>query len=320
MKILSSREAVKAHAQGKPASTWSDPRRPHEGKWYELFDPGMGADRVYKATPAPVVRAKFKIPRDATFFAAGSCFAREIEHSLARTGVKVLSWTPECGIEPEYFHRYTTHAIAGDFRAAMSDRAYNPANILSYEGRWYDFTAAGSASTFEDMLALRKRVIDVHKRAREADVIILTLGLVETWRDKHTGAYTNIPPWGQFLGDRFELCITDYSENRKALEDYILLMRTRARADAKFIVTVSPVPMAHTFSGDDVVVANSYSKAVLRAVAQDVVQGDALMDYFPSYEMVTHAAPDVAWAPDYRHVRSEFVAQIVDAFSRSYFT
>lgn len=162
-------------------------------------------------------------------------------------------------------------------------------------------------------------MIDIHGNVRDADVVFLTLGLVETWWDKQTGEYTNTPPWGQFLGDRFELRVTDYSENARAVRDLVQLLRTHTRPNTKIILTVSPVPMAHTFSGDDVLVANAYSKAILRAVAQDAAENDALADYFPSFEMVTLAEPSAVWHPDYRHVRPEYVRQIIDAFSAAYF-
>lgn len=168
------------------------------------------------------------------------------------------------------------------------------------------------------MLAQRRAIIDVHKRAAQADVIILTLGLVEAWFDKQTLSYLNIPPWGQFGSDRFELRVTDYTENRKSLQQLIELLRAACKPDLKVILTVSPVPLKETFSGQDIVVANAYSKSVLRAVAQDIALENPNTDYFPSYEMVTLAAPDAAWRVDRRHVRRDFVRLIVSSFLSSY--
>jgi hypothetical protein len=83
----------------------------------------------------------------------------------------------------------------------------------------------------------------------------------------------------------------------------------------KIVLTVSPVPLHDTFSGIDILTANSYSKATLRAVAQDVADEHEYIDYFPSYELVTLANPDSAWYPDRRHVQREFVAKIMERFS-----
>ena len=55
------------------------------------------------------------------------------------------------------------------------------------------------------------------------------------------------------------------------------------------LLTVSPVPLVATASGDHVLVATQYSKSVLRAVAGDMARSHAQVDYFPSYEII--AAP-----------------------------
>jgi hypothetical protein len=86
------------------------------------------------------------------------------------------------------------------------------------------------------------------------------------------------------------------------------------------LVTVSPVPFSDTFSGQGVVIANTYSKSVLRAVAQDWARSSERVDYFPSYEMVMLSAPDAAWLPDHRHVHREHVEKIVETFLTAYVT
>jgi len=273
---------------------------------------------VFKGTPAPIVKPKFTLPRGAAIFTSGSCFAREVERAMHRNGAaKVLRMTFRRPFEETFLSRYTTHAILGDFRFAF-EQEYDAANVMPYGQRWIDFTGHGHAETQEEMLSLRRDVIEMHRLAAEADAIFITLGLVETWFDRVTGEYTNIPPWGQFLGDRFEMRVTDYAENLNAVRELVALLRRHCRADLKILLTVSPVPMISTFSGDDVVVANAYSKAVLRAVAQDVARPDPLIDYFPSYEMVTLADPAAAWEPDFRHVQPAFVAKIMDAFEAAY--
>src|SRR3546814_21120828 len=51
--------------------------------------------------------------------------------------------------------------------------------------------------------------------------------------------------------------------------------------DVKVVITVSPVPMAQTFTDSDVFAANTYSKSVLR-VASDALKGNfEFVDYFP---------------------------------------
>ncbi len=314
---LTSKEAIRAFKGGEPHSLWNISTLASGGR-YTLFDRGNGADRVFKDTPAPVLKPKFTLPRGASIFTSGSCFAREIETALVRSGAaKVLRQSLDSSIADVVLNRYTTHAIIGDFRFAF-ERRYDPANVFPHGDKWIDFTGHGQAESREAMLEQRRAVIDYHRLAVEADAVFITLGLVETWFDRQTGDYTNIPPWGQFLGDRFEMRVTDYAENLQAMKALVSLLRKHCRPHLKIVVTVSPVPMNSTFSGEDVVVANTYSKAVLRAVAQDIARGDPAIDYFPSYEMATLADPKAVWEPDYRHVKVEYVAKIMQAFEAAY--
>jgi hypothetical protein len=316
MQSWDSRKAIGNYSTGKNFSIWASNKAAADGP-YQVADPGQGGDRVFRKDFTPEFTPKFHLGTDARIFAAGSCFAREIELALSKKGMSVLSWTPQCEVQNDWMHRYTTQAIIGDFKMALEDN-YDASNIVSYGNKWFDFTGHGQAETKEELVEQRLKILDIYKNVRNADVILLTLGLVETWYDKETGQYLNIPPWGHFLGSRFELRVTGYKENRMALDAFVNFVRRHIRADLKIIVTVSPVPLSHTFSGKDVVLANTYSKAVLCAVAQDIADAGASIDYFPSYEMVTNADPATAWYPDHRHVRREFVEKVVDLFWRKY--
>lgn len=310
------RDAFKNLSQNGARGRWAS-GDPVLGEGWDQFRSNEGADRVFGADPAPIISPKFKLPAEMKIFASGSCFAREIERALFLKGKDVLSWTPNLdGIGEEYFHRYTTQAIINDFSFALNG-GWSEDNIVKVGDQYVDYTGYGKFSSLEDAAQTRRAVIDIHRKVLEADVLFITLGLVETWFDKSTSTYTNTVPYGQIRGDRYELRVTDFRENLEALRRFIDALRQH-RPDLKIVLTVSPVPLRVTFSSDDVVVANTYSKSVLRAVAQEIVQADDLIDYFPSYEMVTLANPDAAWLPDRRHVRREFVAKIIDRFMTAY--
>lgn len=317
MKSLSSRAAIKNLSRLDHVAKWVSGGTSPEGN-SDLFEPEDGAGRAYKASPAPAVFPKFKLPANPRIFATGSCFAREIEHALHHQGLTVLSWTPDLGVSNEHFHRYTTHAIINDFRFALED-SWSEDNLVAVADKWSDYSGHNLFDTREEAIASRRGIIDRHKRIVDADVLFITLGLVEAWYDTQTGTYLNIPPSVQFLGGRFELRVTDFAENLASVQSFIALLRQH-RPELKIIITVSPVPLRESFSGQDIVVANAYSKAVLRAVAQEVAQDDPLIDYFPSYEMVTLADPNAAWLADYRHVQRPFVDQIITRFTQAYLT
>ena len=68
----------------------------------------------------------------------------------------------------------------------------------------------------------------------------------------------------------------------------------------------------------DVVVANTYGKSLLRAVAQEWAAAHANVDYFPSYEIVQNSERAAVWECDLRHVRSDGVQHITDLFLKKY--
>jgi hypothetical protein len=73
-----------------------------------------------------------------------------------------------------------------------------------------------------------------------------------------------------------------------------------------------------TFSTMDVVVANTYAKSLLRAVAQEWAAAHGNVDYFPSYEIVQNSDRATVWDADLRHVRGAGAQHIMELFVRSY--
>jgi hypothetical protein len=88
--------------------------------------------------------------------------------------------------------------------------------------------------------------------------------------------------------------------------------------ESKIIVTVSPVAMKSTFTGEDIVLANSYSKSTLLSAARRFARNNDNVDYFPSYEIVTCSERGLAYRADYRHVSTGIVAVIMDTFFWNY--
>jgi len=318
MKIFDSGSALEHYRQNKQSSTWASAAEGEAS--YGTVRPGQGAARVFTDFCQVDIRPKFYISSSSAFFAAGSCFARNVERALHEQGRTVLSWRPGLRISNEWFHRYNTFSIISDFDNALRGSLDERLLTEVKPDKFIDFSGYGKAPTREELRAKRQAVIDQHRNMLQADVLILTLGLVEAWFDTQTGRYLNISPVEAALKDpqRYQLHITDYGQNREALEIFLDFITTVVKRDVKVIVTVSPVPLNVTFSEQDVLIANTYSKSVLRAVAQSFADDHDCVDYFPSYEIVTLSRPDSAWLPDYRHVRPEFVDLIMAYFMKHY--
>ncbi|NDV01514.1 GSCFA domain-containing protein [Pseudoroseicyclus tamaricis] len=287
--------------------------------------PDRDGERLYPLA-SPSCAPSFEIARSDSVFAIGSCFARNIERALDEAGMRVLSREFSLGEVGEslddaanFFNKYSIHSVLNEITWALERERFPGRDILypGAKGTWFDAQLGMARLDFppEEILAFRHRYLDGLKAVVEADVVILTLGYVETWYDRALGLYLNVMPPMQAIRaepERFEFRVLSYRDVLEGLEQlHALLCRHRTKP-LKMLVTVSPVPLLATFRDMDVLVANAYSKSVQRAALDEFLIGKAGVDYFPSYEFVTLSSPEVAWSRnDYRHVAPELVDRIM---------
>ncbi len=281
-----------------------------------LFDPGRFDRPDLDLGIAP----SFQISLGDRVFVMGSCFAEEIRMALESRGFTVT----DAGLGNKYNTFSMLQTVTWALDGGFGERFVSQVK----QGRWFD----GHRYPLEYHKTAQEAV-DVHQetldRTREVlescDVIIMTLGLVEVWRDNQAEAWLNNTPPRKLLGrypGRFSVVRTTHAQN---LEAFLALLRKlrSANASARIVCSVSPVPLMATFFGNDVVVSNMYSKCTLRSVVTEAIQaeadrGSAPVDYFPSYEMVMLRPRDEVWRdlnpvgqPDGRHVRPEFVREVI---------
>lgn len=152
-------------------------------------------------------------------------------------------------------------------------------------------------------------------------IIVITLGVAEVWYDTKLKTYLNHQPTKSVLRnepERFELHILSQDDVLAGLESIHRLLHNFGHPDFRLLITTSPVPLAATYSGDDVMTANCYSKSMQRTASAAFTQNHDNVDYFPSYEAVTLGNPDLVWAPDQRHVTDFTVAAIMEHVTQAY--
>ena len=159
------------------------------------------------------------------------------------------------------------------------------------------------------------------RRALEnADVIIITLGLVEVWRDKRDKAtFWRVPPMHLYNPNIYEFYVmtnhdvwNDLSRIKQLIDYY--------NPKCKLIFTVSPVPFQATYREDiDVVTANVYSKAVSSTAAIEFCTTYAKngVYYFPSFEFVRYGF-DNPYIADGRHIKKPIVNMMMQFFEKIY--
>jgi hypothetical protein len=275
-------------------------------------------------------------------FTMGSCFAVEIRRRLKELGYTVypdygsLAFDParqKVGSLParENLNHYHSFAIRQEIEKAFGlwrqdDDDYwrignSPIDEPLFDGPvcqdpYRRLVFGRTPADLHEVTAGLDAVIRAGLEA--ADVYILTLGLIEVWRNKRSGLISCMNPgYGGGGGvEETEFANSGFAENYDNMRRAIELLFEHY-PERRVILTVSPVPLGATFTDADVFVANMESKSTLRAVAGQLAAEFDRVDYFPSYEICQMGNP---FSPDGRHVRPEVVAMIVATFLRMFGT
>lgn len=290
-------------------------------------------------------RAKFQIDPSWPIFTMGSCFAREVENVLMMRGLSLV--TKGHGVPAEHFetwnattgrgggaaggelsrgalNKYSVRSMTHELKRVLLDETYpNDGLIELAPDQWFDPHASGlRLLDRETAFANRKRLTAATATIKQARICFFTLGLTETWLDSETGLAMNAhpgPAWLARMPERFRFIDYGYDETLADMLSIIEMIRTHCHPEMRFVVTVSPVPLGATFKDADVIVANSASKSMLRAVAEELYRRFDFVDYFPSYEIVLNSPRALAFQEDQLHVARDMVAGVMSAFERSYF-
>ncbi|RYG06937.1 MAG: hypothetical protein EON96_22385, partial [Caulobacteraceae bacterium] len=219
---------------------------------------------------------------------------------------------------------YSVHSIENEIRWAFEGAPQLEGLFLETEdGLWHDPQLAPNLTpaTLERVKERRAEVTAATRQMARCGLIIITLGLAESWFDLRTNLYLNgAPPPASLLRypNRFTLDVLSHDEILGSLERIRDLVKRYARPNAKILITTSPVPFKATFTGEDAITANTYSKAVQRAACRAFSASRTDVDYFPSYEVVTMTNRATAFEVDNIHVRAPVVAEIMQRVLRAY--
>ena len=225
----------------------------------------------------------------------------------------------------DVLNKYTVHSILNEIRWGLKPGEAFPeeAYLQIDEERWHDPHLAGnlkpaSLARIRERRAIVSKLYGELKRCR---IVVITLGVIETWYDTLTDLYLNeAPPVSSVrrYPGRFRMDVLSTTDTAARLDDIHDLLAAHGHPDFRMLITVSPVPLKSTFTTKDVIQANTYSKSTLRAAVESFVNAHERVDYFPSYEIVTHTLRDAAYIEDNRHVAVEVVSTVVDRMVGAY--
>lgn len=270
---------------------------------------------------------------------AGSCFAQHIGRELRDMGFNFLDAEPAPGFLPRkrwsefgygmysarYGNVYTSRQLLQLLQRALGE-------FLPKEPAWKKdggvvdpFRPTIEAQPFanvDEMAASREHHLRcVAKMFEATEVFVFTLGLTEGWMSRADGSMFPVCPGaagGEFSPEAYRFVNLAYPDVRGDMEDFIARVR-QINPRMQIVLTVSPVPLMATATTQQVVVANSYSKSVLRAVAGYLQLKFPFVDYFPSYEMISsHVMHGQLYNPDMRTVATHGVKHVMGQFFKEH--
>lgn len=284
----------------------------------------------------PVASAPFHLARTDKIATIGSCFAQHISNTIAREGYNYLITerapltthaAPEnYGVYPARFANvYTTLQFLQLFERAYG--LFEPTDAVwrRPDGAFVDpFRPQIQAAGFPTEDAVRAdrlaHLACVRRMFEDADVLVFTLGLTETWLAEADGAAVPTAPGvvaESPRGAAYRFHNASVSEMTRDLSRAFAMIR-EVNPRARFVLTVSPVPLIATYAPQHVLVATTYSKSALRVVAEEMSRQEGVA-YFPSYEIITGSYARAAYfRDDLREVTPEGVAHVMSVFRRHY--
>ncbi|SEO88201.1 GSCFA family protein [Methylobacterium sp. ap11] len=288
----------------------------------------------------PIGPLKFTISNKDKVMTAGSCFAQHIARYLKNSGFEYLvtenahpllskyhSEKSNYGtFTARYANIYTTRQMLQLLRRAyglfkpQEDRWANGAG--GYLDPFRPQIQPGGFSSIDEYEADRTQHFGAVRQAiEELDVFVFTLGLTECWMSSIDGAVFPLCPGtsgGEFKPEEhnfYNMTVLDVMRDLEEIKSFI----DKKNRYAKFILTVSPVPLAATACEDHVLTATVHSKSVLRAAAGEFASRHDDVAYFPSYEIITGSFNRGNYfADDLRSVTEDGVGHVMNLFLKHY--
>lgn len=270
---------------------------------------------------------------------AGSCFAQHIAKRLQESGYRYLDGEPAPFNFPNselssYGYGLYSARFGNVYTARqllqLAQRAFGKfepiEHVVENKGRVYDLLRPTIEPNGFGSRAEYKEILEYHYRAvrhmlTRCGVFIFTFGLTEAWIDRRDGTVFPVCPGtaaGEFDPDKYVFKNFTAAETLSDMSEFVEIVR-KVNPAVKFLFTVSPVPLVATAEPRHVMVSTVHSKSVLRCVAGELEQTDPLIDYFPSYEIISGIPTrSMFFLPDMRSVHPKGVDLVMEHFFRQH--
>jgi len=281
-----------------------------------------------------IIRHKYRLLTKNTPVASmGSCFAHEIKKWFLSNKFNYLQAETDTDYKHEFMksHPPTVESSAGWGRIYSSgcikqifDYSFGKWEV---EKRWWKRNINGKSViqdpyrtyVFYDDIDEAETDWNNHKKCSKlilstAEVLIITLGVNEVWySETDQSILFRLPPKEIAKKNKYLFrCLTVDENLENLLKIHSVLKKNNP--ECKVIITLSPVPLRHTFKENtDIFSADNISKSILRLAIDEFIKKTENTYYFPSFEIVRLMLND-PYMEDRRHITDETRESIMNFF------
>jgi len=280
------------------------------------------------------------LKKEDSIFTMGSCFAEEIRIALFKKGFNLYPKYDRMSFDknrvkidelPERPHLnfYNTFTVLQELRRSFGELIFKHDDFFVIKDRFWKtedqiyqdpYKRLSFGKTIEELrMALHNVNLEIDNGIKNSNVFVFTFGMTEVFKNKKNGLIVSQKPLYGGYGNLNDTTLhqSTFEENITNVQTIVDLIQSKKRGEAKIFLSVSPVPLNRTFSGDDVYIANLESKSLLRAALSEVARKNKNTFYFPSYDYITAFGRD-AFEADGRHVKRPAVELIMEIFTHCY--
>ncbi len=280
-------------------------------------------------------RPKFTFTKSDPVATLGSCFAQHISRALTTAGFNWLNAEPAPPkLSPELQMKFGfgvfsarvgniyTVALLKQWTEWAFGLSSPPDEIWRQGNSFYDpFRPNIEPEAFlseDEVVATRAYTIRALRYMfASCKVFVFTLGLTEAWVNSEGGYVYPICPGtiaGEFAPNLHKFKNYTYPEIYNDFCSFLEIVKA-INPSIKIILTVSPVPLTATASGNHVLVATTQSKSILRAAAAALEAEFDNVEYFPSYEIISSFPfKGMYYEKNMRSIKKEGVANVMRLF------
>lgn len=245
----------------------------------------------------------------------GSCFGETLQLFLDMYHFNI--------IEPQAGYKYSCQSIMREVSWAYTGRTTTEAMLYQGEKGYTDFNHHRIFDT--DKVSYLAKINAIERNVRtalsSAEVVILTPSLTEVWKNRKTDEYI-LHPYPGVMRDAGEfqvefLTTADNVVHLRQIRDILLGFNP----DMKIIANLCPTPLRVTHSGNDVILANNASKAILHAAIQEFCSENDNTYYFPGFDIVAQELSERKhYTEDNRHLTHSSLKYYMQRFSSMFCT